>query len=224
MTAMTLDEVMDRLSTLGSETVRKLNVRNGAGENQFGVKLGDLRTLAKSIKTNPELAAALWQTGNADAMLLATLLMRPRHIKADDLERMVTSVTNTQVADWLGTYVVKLHPDKELLRQKWMQSRDVMAGRAGWSLTAERVAKNPKGLDLTALLDRIEREMADAPQLVQWTMNYCLGEIGIRFPEHRERAIAIGESLGVFRDYPTSKGCTSPFAPIWIAAVAGKSG
>ena len=40
--------------------------------------------------------------------------------------------------------------------------------------------------------------------------------IGINFPDHRERAIAFGETLGVFRDYPASKGCTSSFAPIWI--------
>lgn len=24
------------------------------------------------------------------------------------------------------------------------------------------------------------------------------------------------ERLGVYRDYPCAKGCTSPFAPIWI--------
>jgi 3-methyladenine DNA glycosylase AlkD len=47
-------------------------------------------------------------------------------------------------------------------------------------------------------------------------MNGALAEIGIHFPKHRKRALAIGEKLGVFRDYPTSKGCTSPFAPIWI--------
>ena len=47
-------------------------------------------------------------------------------------------------------------------------------------------------------------------------MNYALAETGINHPEYRERAIAIGEKLGVYRDYPTSKGCTSPFAPIWI--------
>ena len=48
------------------------------------------------------------------------------------------------------------------------------------------------------------------------TMNFCLAGIGIHFPEHRQRAIAIGEKLGIFRDFPTPKGCTSPFAPIWI--------
>lgn len=219
---MTVDEVMDRLRALGNQQVRDRNIREGAGENQFGVKMGDIRTLAKQIKTDPELAAALWKTGNADAMLLATLLMRPKQIPTEEMDAMVRSVTNAQVADWLNSYVVKLHPDKEALRRRWMQDSDVMAARAGWSLTAERIAKDPDGLDLSGLLDRIEREMAGAPPLVQWTMNYCLAETGIRFPEHRERAMAIGERLGVFRDYPTSKGCTSPFAPIWITAMVAR--
>ena len=91
-----------------------------------------------------------------------------------------------------------------------------MAARAGWDLTAERVAKRPEGLDLTALLDRIESEMGDVAPEAQWTMNNTLAGIGIHFPDHRERALAIGEKLGVYRDYPVSKGCTSPFAPTWI--------
>jgi 3-methyladenine DNA glycosylase AlkD len=45
---------------------------------------------------------------------------------------------------------------------------------------------------------------------------YTLAEIGIHFPKLRLRAIAIGDTLGIYRDYPLSKGCTSPFAPIWI--------
>ncbi|MGW4178679.1 hypothetical protein ACWEJJ_24850, partial [Streptomyces rubiginosohelvolus] len=30
------------------------------------------------------------------------------------------------------------------------------------------------------------------------------------------RAVGIGERLGVLKDYPTSPGCTSPYAPEWI--------
>jgi 3-methyladenine DNA glycosylase AlkD len=66
------------------------------------------------------------------------------------------------------------------------------------------------------LLDRIESEMAGASPEAQWTMNMALAGIGIHHPKLRERAIAIGEKLGVYRDYPVSKGRTSPFAPIWI--------
>lgn len=92
-----------------------------------------------------------------------------------------------------------------------------MVGRAGWSLTTDRVVKSPAGLDLDALLDRIEMEMKDAPDSKQWPMNHCLAEIGIRHPEHRARAVGIGEALKVLIDYPASPGCTPPYAPVWIA-------
>lgn len=212
----TLEETLSQLESLAHAGVHAQNVKRGAGDNQFGVKLGDVRILAKKIKTNHELALALWKTGNIDAQFLATLLIEVDLLSADEMERMVSSVTFAGVADWLHSYVVKEHADKETLRNKWMASDDHWAARAGWALTAGRVAKSPEGLDLTALLDRIEKEMGTAAPEVQWTMNNCLAGIGIHFPQHRKRAIAIGEKLGIYRDYPCPKGCTSPFAPIWI--------
>lgn len=214
--AMTFEEALSRLESMGSEKVRAQNRRKGAGDNQFGVKLGDIRKLAAEIKTDDRLAAALWDTGNLDARLLAILLFRPKNLSREQVDSMVRSVGSEQVADWFIPYIVKRHPDKESLRQSWMHDDDPWAARAGWSLTHERIEKNPDGLDLSALLDRIESEMGNVAPEVQWTMNFCLAAIGIRFPEHRERAIAIGEKLGIYRDYPVSKGCVSPFAPIWI--------
>ena len=210
---------MARLESLGDEKTRQMNLRHGAGENQFGIKLGDLRAIAKDLKIDHELGRQLWATGNIEAMQLATLIMKPKLIPADELDQMVRSVPYSRVMDWLGSYIVKSHPDKEALRQKWMQSDDPMSARIGWSLTSERIAKAPEGLDLDAILGRIEREMGHADELVQWTMNYALAEAGINHPRLRERAVAIGEKLGVYRDYPVSKGCTSPFAPIWISGM-----
>jgi len=221
---MTLKETLAQLKALGDEKTLAHNKKNGAGDNQFGVKLGDIRKLGKKIKTNHELALALWETGNIDARFLAILLMKPQSLSADELDRMVRSLNFAWVADWLNSYVVKQHPEKETLRQKWMADDDPWAARAGWGLTSERIAKSPKGLDLPAILDRIESEMPDAPPETQWTMNACLAGIGIHFPKHRKRAIAIGETLGVYRDYPVSKGCTSPFAPIWINEMVRRQG
>jgi 3-methyladenine DNA glycosylase AlkD len=99
-----------------------------------------------------------------------------------------------------------------------------MAARAGWNLTAERVAQSADGLDLAALLERLESEMGTAAPAAQWTMNGCLAAIGIHAPKHRKQALAIGERLGVYRDYPVSKGCTSPFAPIWIGEMVKRQG
>jgi 3-methyladenine DNA glycosylase AlkD len=224
---MTPKEALAKLESLGDEKVRSYNIRNGAGKNQFGVKLGDIRKLAAKIKSDHALALALWKSGNLDARLLAILVVDPKKLSTEELDRMVRSADVAQLAEWLLNYVVKNHPEKEALRQEWMAGKaedDPWAARAGWGLTAERIGKSPDGLDVPKLLDRIEKEMKDAPAPSQWTMNNSLAGIGIRFPEQRERALAIGEKLGVFRDYPVSKGCTSPFAPIWIAEMVRRQG
>ena len=76
--AMTLKDTLAQLESLGNEKVRAQNKKNGAGGNQFGVRLGDIRKLAAKIKTNDQLAIALWDTGNIDARLLAILLIKPK--------------------------------------------------------------------------------------------------------------------------------------------------
>jgi 3-methyladenine DNA glycosylase AlkD len=118
--------------------------------------------------------------------------------------------------------VVRKSPHVEGLRRAWLADADPVVASAGWALTTDRVAKLPDGLDLTALLDVIEAEMADAPDRLQWAMNSCLAQIGIEHPGHRARAIAIGERLRVLEDYPTPPGCTSPFAPVWIAEIVSR--
>lgn len=221
---MKRDEALEKLEALGAEDVRKRNDKRQPGVKQFGVKMGDIRKLAKTIKHDPELARALWKTGIIDAQCVAILILEPKDLSADELDGMVRTGTFHWVADWLNAYLVKKHADKEALREKWMTSDDPMAARAGWNLTAERVVKSPDGLDLPGLLDRIESEMGDAPEATQWTMNACLAEIGIHHEARRKRALAIGESLGVYRDFPAAKGCTSPFAPIWIHEMVSRQG
>lgn len=135
---------------------------------------------------------------------------------------MVREARTPKVHDWLVNYVVKKNPHAEELRLAWSADPDPVVASAGWALTAERVAKNPAGLDLAALLDVIEAEMKNAPDRLQWAMNHCLARIGIEHAEHRARAIAIGERLEVLKDYPTSPGCTSPFAPVWITEMVNR--
>ena len=229
---MNLKETLAKLESLGDEKRRAWNAKQGLGKmKQFGVATGDIRALAKKIKTpnNHALALELWKAGNIDAQLLAMLLMKPKELSAKELDKMVRAAKFAWVADWLNSYIVKEQPpaDKESLRIKWMKDDDGWAARAGWNLTASRINKGGKdveGLDLASLLDRIEAEMADAPPETQWTMNNALIAIGINSAKLRKRAIAIGEKLGIYRDDPCSKGCTSPFAPIWINEMVKRQG
>ena len=218
-------EVLAKLEALGNERVREQNVKRGAGDlPQFGVRLGEIRKVAKEVRADHALGLELWDTGIVEARLLAVLAFKPARLTIERLDGLVRSVRFVQVFDWLDSYVIRKHPEKEALRTKWADDPDPWAARAYWSLTAERVGKSPDGLDLPGLLDRIEGEMVDARPEPQWTMNNTLAGIGIHFAEHRDRALKIGEKLGVYRDYPTPKGCTSPFAPIWINEIVGRQG
>ncbi len=221
---MTVKEILAQLKSLGNDARRAHNTKAGAPDNQFGVMLGDLRVIAKKIKTDHELALKLWDTGNVDAQLLATLIIKPKSLTTGDLDKLTRSTTCAQVADWLNAYVVAQHPEKDSLREKWMAAKDRWAARAGWNLTASRINKGADDLDFSALLDRIEKEMPKAQPEVQWTMNFTLGAIGIHHAKLRKRAIAIGEKIGLYRDWPVAKGCTPPYVPTWVEAMVKRQG
>lgn len=210
---MTLTEVMAELASLEDPKIRAVNERYG---DDHGVNLTKLRALAKQLKTRHEFAEQLWATGDSAARLLALLICRPRLFSEDELDAMLRDARVPKVQDWLVNYVVKKSPHVEALRVSWFDDPDPVIASAGWALTADRVVKKAEGLDLAGLLDLIEAQMADAPERLQWAMNACLAQIGIEHPEYRARTLEIGERLEVLKDYPTSPGCTSPFAPIWI--------
>lgn len=212
-TTPTLDDVMAELAELADARIREVNERHG---DDHAVNLTKLRAVAKRVKKNHPLAVELWGTGDSAARLLALLICRPREFSADDLDAMIREARTRKVHDWLVGYVVMKGPHAEELRVAWLADADPVVASAGWALTADRVVKKPEGLDLPALLDQIEAEMAGAHERLQWEMNTTLAQIGIENPDLRPRALEIGERLGVLRDYPTPANCTSPYAPEWI--------
>ncbi|GAB3046773.1 DNA alkylation repair protein [Intrasporangium mesophilum] len=211
---VTVAEVMAELAAMQDPKALEVNTRHG---DDHAVNLGQLRALAKRLKTQQDLALALWQTDDTAAKLLAILICRPKAFGRDELDAMLREARTPKVHDWLVGYVVKKSPHCEELRVSWLADTDPVVASAGWALTADRVAKSPQGLDLPGLLDVIEAEMKGAPSRLQWAMNTCLAQIGIEHPELRARAMDIGERLEVLKDYPTPPNCTSPFAPVWIA-------
>ncbi|AII09978.1 DNA alkylation repair protein [Rhodococcus opacus] len=221
LTETTVAEVMAELAELEDPRAREVNEKHG---DDHGVNLGKLRALAKRLKTQQELARRLWETGDTAARLLAILICRPKAFERDELDAMVREARAPKVHDWLVNYVVKKNPHSEELRLAWFADPDPVVASAGWALTTDRVAKKPQGLDLAGLLDVIEAEMKDAPDRLQWAMNHSLAQIGIEHAEHRTRALDIGERLEVLKDYPTSPGCTSPFAPAWITEMVRRQG
>lgn len=223
---MNTKEILAKLESMGNESRKSHNAAVGPDgtsppDHQFGVPLAAVRSFAKKLKAEHALAFDLWKTGNLEAQLLATLLFKPTDLSTDELDTLTRSTSCAQVAEWLNSYVVAQHPERDSLREKWMKSKERWTARAGWHMTASLVNKGAGAeLDLDALLDRIEKEMPKAKPEVRWTMNNTLMAIGVKHAAHRPRAVAIGAKIGLYSDWPMSKGCIIPYAPVAIEALA----
>ena len=233
---MDFETVWRQLEGWGSESTRRSNAKTGSGENQFGVQMGKLRGLAAQLETEPAqahaLALRLWETGNADAMLLAAMLLDPNKLDEATLEAMVRPLTYTRLLDELTHNVVALSPHAATLRARWMDSPEEYLGRAGWQLTiaaltdqkAKKAAKRapdgqPPGWDLDELLKRIEAEVLQAPLHKQESITQCLVTIATNYEAYLQRGMALGKKLGRYDTRPVPKGCTPWYAPDWIEAV-----
>jgi len=203
---MTLADVLGQLDAQGAGKAR--------------VTMGPLRALGKKLKTDHAFALALWDTGRTDAMLLATMLMAPDRVTAADATAMLASVTDLQLLDELTYKVVAEAPCADELCRKWVDAKQELTGRAGWNLLVAKLLR--KRLDTgecDGILKTIESCCKTAPVKKAESMMRCLVEIGVRFPEHRQRAIDIGTRWGLIDDRPVPKGCTPFYAPDWIAAI-----
>jgi 3-methyladenine DNA glycosylase AlkD len=74
-----------QLEAQGDEKVRQRYVRDGAGDNVFGLLLGKIRGLAEKLGTNHGLGLELWATGNHEARILACMpFLSCRRSASDD--------------------------------------------------------------------------------------------------------------------------------------------
>jgi 3-methyladenine DNA glycosylase AlkD len=216
---MTLSQVMKQLEAQGDEKVRQRYVRDGAGDNVFGVLLGKIRGLAQALGTNHALGLTLWATGNHEARILACMLLDPRALTEKEARGLLEPLSNPTLVDELVGRVLVNAPVAEALQTRWMDGKKELPRRAGWKLLAGRIARGlAKDLDVKTTFARIERELPAAPYRVKEGINYCLVWIGLYLPAHTGEAIAIGERLGRWDPRPVPKGCTSSYAPEWIAA------
>jgi 3-methyladenine DNA glycosylase AlkD len=159
--------------------------------------------------------------------MLSLLILDLKPLDAAWLERMVSDLEaidgkeQSQLLDWLIANVIMKKAALKKVAESWRSDPSTVRRRTFWSVQARSVRAGDHALN-EQLLAHIERDLPAADEKVQWNMNWCAAQIGIADEALRPRCIALGERLGLYRDYPVSKGCTSPYLPIWIGSVVGK--
>jgi len=178
----------------------------GETKPYYGVPMGALSKIAKTYINQSDLFVPLWQTGILEAQYLAIQIVKnkPDQLVASDL--ILSKRRDSK--DW----------EEYLLTQD-----QAIFQRLGWFLRAKYFArKTATDQEIEQTLSYIEEHLKTTDPLIQWTMNQCLVEIAVTYPDYLEKGRAIGQKLGVYSEMKVAKGCTSAYAPDWIEALLRK--
>jgi 3-methyladenine DNA glycosylase AlkD len=210
---MDLQQALATLKSLGTEQNRKIYRRHGAGEDVYGVSFAHLKDLKKKIKTDHELAVALWNSGNHDARMLAGMIADPRRLDAGTLDAWAKGLRNYVETDALGD-IASRSPHAREAMERWMAADGEWNAAAGWRVLAS-VAMNGEGLPdeyFEGFLATIERDIHGSPNRVRHAMNGALIAIGIRNTTLEKKAVAAAARIGKVEVDHDETGCKTPEA------------
>ncbi|HFU4451695.1 TPA: DNA alkylation repair protein [Streptococcus suis] len=188
----------------------------------YGVPMGAISGIAKAYKNRLDLFVPLWQTGILEAQYLAIQLAKtkPNQLPLEDLENCFDEEVSVNVLDKLASIILSKRKDSRDWEEILLAKDEAIFNRLGWFLRAKYFAgKSASNQEIEETLDQIRQHLQTADPLIQWTMNQCLVEIAVAYPDYLEQGLAIGKKLAVYADMKVPKGCTSAYAPDWIEAL-----
>jgi 3-methyladenine DNA glycosylase AlkD len=158
---MSAKEIVDELRALGAESIKKVLRNHGVQEPFFGVKIGDMKKIQKRIKRDYQLALALYDTGNYDAMYPAGLIADDAKMTKNDLNRWVKTAVGGALASATVPWVAAGSRHGYELALEWIESKKENVAVAGWATLSSLVAlKDDADLDLAGLKRLLERVQA----------------------------------------------------------------
>lgn len=193
------------------------------------VKMGALKKRAREIRTDHALAGALWASGLFHPRMLALLIMDRKQLDLAGIEALAADMAGhpDKERDWLSDWLLanQLMKSKPLtaLLTSWEHHASPILRRLFWYHQARLrwTGQTPPG-NSAALMEALDARMGAEPPVVQWAMNFCAGQIGVREPQYRARCVALGERLGLYKEQKVPRNCTPNYLPEFIRIEAAK--
>jgi hypothetical protein len=208
---------------LGSEQTRKVFAKHGAPQEMFGVKVGDLKPIAKKLKGEHALALELYATGNSDAMYLAGLVADGARMSKKELESWVKSASWQMISEYTVPWVASESKYGRELALKWIDSNKEHIASSGWATLSAIVAIRPDEelelKELQGLLNRVGREIHAAPGRVKYTMNNFVISVGGYVQPLVSNAKTVAKKIGPVEVDMGDTSCKVPLATDYIAKI-----
>jgi 3-methyladenine DNA glycosylase AlkD len=192
------NDILKRLRAAGSAANVAGMARYGIRPAKaYGVSTPVIRSIAKELGRNTELASALWSTGVLEARCVAAMIADPLQIPEEEVERWVRDFDCWSVCDSACIGLLWKTPFAWRKVREWSRREPEYERRAAFALLAGLAVHDKKATDkqFRAALRLISKAAGDERNFVKKAVNWALRQIGKRNADLREAAIQIAESL-----------------------------
>ena len=225
---MNYRQAMKALKSVGTAQNRKIYARHGAQEPMFGVSSANLIKIRKEVTRLPgpgrryakhahELAVELWESGNYDARLLATMLADPERMTSNQLDHWMRDCDSYPTEGALVGLTASTRFVQSKMK-KWRKSRQELTAAAGWNLLCEIALADGELQDafFVPYLQEIRENIHDGKNRARFAMNNAVIAIGARSLNLRRRAIAAAKKIGPVEVDHGETSCKTPDAVPYI--------
>ena len=164
---------------------------------RLGVSVPDLRRIAKSLGHDQALAQQLWDSGWADARIVAALVAQPAQFSSRQMDAWVKDFNSWDVCDQVCNNAFVASPLAWGKVPVWAKRQNEFARRAAFSLLASLAVHDKKADDapFVQALALVEDAASDERNFVKKAVNWALRNIGKRNAELHTAAITSAQRI-----------------------------
>ena len=192
-------DVVAWLKKSGSKKARDGMARYGLpSDHAVGISVGALKTKAKALGRDHDLAIALWKTGIYEARLLAAFVGDPARVTPAEMDRWCKDFDNWGVVDTVCFSLWDRTPHAFAKVRAWATRKPEFEKRAAFALLACLALHDKATKDDAPYLDSlklIERAAADDRNFVKKGVSWALRLVGRRSRGLHAASMALSKTL-----------------------------
>ncbi len=178
------------------------------------------------MKKDQELALALYETGNHDAMYLAGISVNPKLVSKEILQHWVNNAYWYYLSDHTISGVTAMSEFALELAREWIESDMETVASCGWSTYASYLSMKPDEelnlVEISQLMKRVESTIHEEKNRVRYAMNGFVISVGSSIKSLYDESMQVAEKIGKVQVNMGQTACKVPFAPEYLEKTEAK--
>ena len=195
MIKMELDQIIQEFEELSdidfADSMKKFGIRY---VKSYGLRLPQIRKIAKQCGKNHELALELWDWGYHETYLLATLVEEPEKVDSNQLNEWVHTFYSWDLVDQACINLLRFIPEAVDNIFVWCDAEEEFVKRTAFSLIAVLAVHN-KNSSFDEYFEIIKEGSRDNRNFVKKSVNWALRQIGKSSAENNKKALKIAYEI-----------------------------